>query len=135
MRRNAFTLIELIVCVAIVSCLFALLLPAVIKARDASRAARCQSNLHNIAVEMLHGDPLKPSHLSETLCCPCLPPGTDGVSYEYNFAGWKRCRIMHEVDLPSVRICIAWEYGEHRGVSYAAYLDGHVRAFEAGDQQ
>ena len=47
-RRGGFTLVEMLVVIAIIVTLAALLLPAVIKARDAARSATCLSNLHQI---------------------------------------------------------------------------------------
>jgi len=47
--KQAFTLIELLVVMAIISFLAAMLLPALIKGRDASRTVVCDSNLRQLA--------------------------------------------------------------------------------------
>jgi prepilin-type N-terminal cleavage/methylation domain-containing protein/prepilin-type processing-associated H-X9-DG protein len=49
-RSRGYTLIELIVVIAVVGVLVALLLPAVLAAREAARATQCRSNLHQIGL-------------------------------------------------------------------------------------
>ena len=53
-RRCAFTLVELLVVIAVIGILIALLLPAVQAAREAARRAQCGSNLHNLALAALN---------------------------------------------------------------------------------
>lgn len=51
-HRNAFTLVELLIVVAIVALLAAILLPVFNKVQDSSKTSSCQSNLRQIGIAM-----------------------------------------------------------------------------------
>jgi len=53
MRRRAFTLIELLMVVAIIGLLVAILLPALSRSRQLGRATACAANLHSLGASVM----------------------------------------------------------------------------------
>jgi len=53
MKRQALTLIEVIIVLCIISTLLTLLIPAVLSAREAARLSACQSNIRQIALQVI----------------------------------------------------------------------------------
>lgn len=50
MSKRGFTLVELLVCIAIIAALTALLFPVLMRARESARKATCQTNLRQIGM-------------------------------------------------------------------------------------
>ena len=59
LRKRAFTLVELLVVIVIISMLMALLLPALISARGRARIAQCTNNQHELALAITQYDVAK----------------------------------------------------------------------------
>jgi len=104
--RRAFTLIELLVVIAIIAILAALLMPALEKAREAARRAKCMNNLHQIhAGAMMYANNYDGNAPYEWTSNPACgnPNGWDGSLAtedcqhmsrcadpgKTNFSGWK----------------------------------------------
>jgi prepilin-type N-terminal cleavage/methylation domain-containing protein/prepilin-type processing-associated H-X9-DG protein len=73
-KRNAFTMVELLVAMAIIAVLVAILLPAVQSAREGARRTQCRNNLKQIGLAL--------EQYLDTF--QCYPPGWIGVSFDAN---------------------------------------------------
>lgn len=138
MRRNAFTLVELLVCFAVIACLLALLLPAVVAARDAARIAQCQSNLHQLGVELQqldNGRYVFPQSFDEsphTFVSPHFCCAFPGKTYAFAWPDQTRLEILEYLDASPCDVAVVEDAWSHR-VHLALFLDWHVAAIRDSD--
>ena len=129
-RRRAFTLVEVLVVLAIVSMVAALLLPAVQTAREASRRAQCASRLRQVGLALAQYESVRgvfpaaftrrPDHNVLTFLLPHLEQ--QAVYDRFNLArDWSAAanRPAREVDLP-VFLCPTAPAGRRYVSDFAA---------------
>lgn len=139
--KRAFTLVELLVVITILGLLLGLLFPAVHAARRASRAAECQNNLHQMAVDLAAREgprELLPhafdSPASRQMRCPELDQYGNNGTYNQFIYYERRPVIVATYDTPSSHIVTVCDLSPiHDGARQAAYLDGHVGVIGSGD--
>ncbi len=117
MRRHAFTLVELLVSVAIISLLIGIILPALGSARATGRRTVCLANLHSISVAAL--DYLQthnfPAYFDDAITLR-------KANYSYSWSDFlvKGRYLATEVDLNAI------PYPDGRGGLAGVYLGGMV---------
>jgi prepilin-type N-terminal cleavage/methylation domain-containing protein/prepilin-type processing-associated H-X9-DG protein len=115
-QRKAFTLVELLVVVAIIGVLVALLLPAVQAARAAARAASCKNNLRQIGLGVLQFCDTHKGQFPEWYHAKHQDGDAEGIhSWIYTIAPY-----MESVD--EIRLCpddfLLYERRYMKGTSY-----------------
>lgn len=146
--RRAFTLVELLVTMAVVALLVALLLPALAGVRRASKNSGCLSNLHQIAVSVqvyaaqhknvYPGDWLTepaepygfdPGEAGRVSICPS-DPAHGPVSYGLiSPIGDLRCLTPAAECFGTSTVAVAYDQGPWHPHYNTGYLDGHAARF------
>jgi prepilin-type N-terminal cleavage/methylation domain-containing protein/prepilin-type processing-associated H-X9-DG protein len=98
--RRGFTLVELLVVIAIIGILIALLLPAIQAAREASRRAKCASNMRQVGLAMRQYWDTHHGRFPLTTATS-NPDGTSGL---YTKA-WIYTIAPYMQDVDAIRIC------------------------------
>lgn len=98
-RKNAFTLVEMLVVIAIIAILAAILLPALAAAREAARSNQCKNNLRQFYVSLAtfaDNDP------QERYCSGAFDGGRDGC---IDTIGWVADMVNAGVGQPGKLLC------------------------------
>jgi len=148
-KRRGFTLLELLIVIAIIVILASLLLPALSRAKEQARRAKCISNLKQISLAV------KEFALDHDWKIPWHTPTSEGGTYGVSTAAeaWRNfSALSNELDHPKVLVCpsdkatklIAGTWPEFmtadyrsNALSYFVGLDGYEQmpiAILAGDR-
>ena len=107
--RRAFSLVELLVVVAIIGTLLGLLLPAVQAARAAARRAQCASNMRQVGIGILHFADTHRGRWPETTHTVDPDPATGGFT-----RAWIESVGPYVEKVDAIRICPEDPLGQKR---------------------
>jgi prepilin-type N-terminal cleavage/methylation domain-containing protein/prepilin-type processing-associated H-X9-DG protein len=94
-RRGAFTLVEVLVVIAIIGVLVALLLPAVQAAREAARRSACQNNLRQLGLALAEHEAERREFPIGCIGCKIVPPLEGEPFTPLRFTAWTVHLLPH----------------------------------------
>ena len=146
--RRAFTLVEMLVVIAIIAILLAILIPAVQSVREAARRTTCRENLYQIGLAIAIYDQQRLSlpvgrdatggrdHCWSVAVLPFLGQASLAEAYDRQLA-WNEGtnRAIAETDL-DIFLCPTtshdWRGATDYGGNYGSSITGHTAGFGIG---
>ena len=135
-KKQNFTLIELLVVISIIAILASMLLPALNKARETAKNAKCKSQLKQLGIYFLmyadNNDEFLP-YISATFASSCycadknLMPAKEYVGYDYEKAcPWNTTSSRESLYMcPSSNIALEYYMISYGYNCYLGYAKGH----------
>lgn len=117
MKLKFFTLIELLVVIAIIAILAALLLPALNKARDTAKKAKCIGNLKNITQAMTLYTDQYDGYIPWQTCYATAPEFGSSWQQMYSSIGLLKIKVGSAYQPSGVYRCPAETITTHEGVT------------------
>lgn len=102
-HRRGFTLIELVVVIAVIGVLLAMLIPAAQQVREAARRVQCKNHLKQIGLA-LH------NYHDQHSCFPIgNVPGTNFTFQSMILPQLDQAAVYHQIDFAAARTCFDWK--------------------------
>ena len=128
LRQRGFTLVELLVVIAIIALLAALLLPALARAKEHARRAKCLSNLKQVSLAIKHfaidQEGYYPWHVN---------PSEGGTYGPLAGESWRHfLATSNELDTPKILVCPSDSGTKSTVINWSSGADGLVHVANRG---